>query len=95
MDLAIEKIIALIIFLIILLVIIVLTGIPEAIGKQVGLQNELRQCCQAYVARGCPIFSDPEMDLGYIYCNDKNLGELVSEFNMDNDALRAFCNCPR
>jgi hypothetical protein len=93
MNLAIEKLVAVVIFLIILLVLVIFTGIPEALGRQVGLQGELRDCCQAYVARGCPSFSNPETDLN-IYCNNKNLGKMVSDFNMDYDSLRTFCNCP-
>jgi hypothetical protein len=95
MNLAIEKIVAVVIFLIIMLALIFFTGIPEALGKNIGLQHELRQCCQAYVARGCPSFSNPRIDLGSIYCDEEtSLGELVGELEMDYDSLRTYCNCP-
>ena len=95
MSIAIEKLVALVIFVIILLVIIIFIGIPEALGKDVATQNDLRNCCRVYVALGCPEFSDPGTDLQYINCgSDRTLGELASQFSMNYDSLISFCNCP-
>jgi 1,4-dihydroxy-2-naphthoyl-CoA synthase len=94
--LSIEKLIALVIFLIILLVLIAFIILPEVMGKDIGSQHDLRLCCQAYIARGCPEFSNPESDLGSIDCgNHVSMGELVVQYGMNHEALKAFCNCPR
>ena len=94
MDIAIEKLVGLVIFLIILLVLIIFLLIPEALGKDIGLQNDLRNCCRAYVTRGCPEFTY-SVEIAYIACsNDRNLADLVNQYNMDYNSLRSFCECP-
>jgi hypothetical protein len=95
MSLSIEQIIMLIIFLIVLVVLVIFTQIPNFFGNQVNLQQELRRCCQAFIASGCP------NSFPGIQCNSKDLSNLVKEVglvdstgNPDINQTKRFCNCP-
>jgi hypothetical protein len=96
MSLSIEQIVMLIIFLIALVVLIIFAQIPNVFGNQINLQEELRRCCQAFIASGCPTTLFPN-----IQCNSKSLSILVKEVglvdsvgNPDINQTRRFCNCP-
>jgi len=95
MNLALEKVIALIIFLIILVVLIFFTDVPRVFGIEMNLQQELRKCCQAYISHGCPD-SFPA-----IRCNSETLETLAKKTglvdqlgNADIDRVKEFCGCP-
>ena len=95
MNLALEKIIAVIIFLIILVVLIFFTDVPRVFGIEMGLQQELRKCCQAYISHGCPD------SFPVIRCNSKLLQDVTREIglvdingNADINKLKEFCGCP-
>jgi hypothetical protein len=96
MSLTFEQIVILIIFLVVLIVLIVFTQIPRTIGNQISLQQELRECCQAFIASGCPDNTFPN-----IQCANTSLSVIVhdvglvdSNGNADINQTRKFCNCP-
>jgi len=96
MEYPITKIIAFIIFIIVLLILISFTGIPTLLGKQINLQQQLRDCCNQYVRNGCPEFSaiDYSPILGISCADSKSLRDLVVEADMDYQSLKNFCYCP-
>lgn len=87
--LSIEKVVAIVIFLIVFIVLIFFTQIPNAMGNQINLQNEMRECCKSYVNVGCPD------TLNAIKCSsDANLDALATELSLDVNQTKKFCNCP-
>lgn len=97
MNLALEKIIAIIIFLIVLVVLLIFVGIPKVFGGQVNKQLDLSRCCQAFIARGCPIDRVPND----ILCGNETMDQLVVDVglidaggNPDVNQTIRFCNCP-
>jgi hypothetical protein len=95
MNLTFEKIVAVIIFLIVLVVLIIFTQIPKTFGNQINLQQELRRCCQAFIASGCPD------NFPSIQCNSESLYKVVGEVGLvdstgqpDINKTKQFCNCP-
>jgi len=90
---AINKIVLIILFLIVLVAgILILTGYVMPTGENIGLQNELRGCCQKYRAYACP--DNPNIIAG-IQCAEHNLWELYENFRFSRiDDLKEFCTCP-
>ncbi|MEM3609835.1 MAG: hypothetical protein QW076_02930 [Candidatus Anstonellales archaeon] len=94
---SVEQIILLIIFLIaIFLVVFLLVGGGKLGIDKLLLQNELRQCCQAYRSHGCPDRTTLSSIL--LFCNDKTILELIDELEIDKNnnnlnQTRKFCGC--
>ena len=82
-------------FLIVLIFgIFILTGHVLPAGENIYLQNELRECCQKYRARGCP---DNVGIISSIQCTENNLFNLYEMFFTGDDEfedLQQFCSCP-
>ena len=107
MNLAIEKIILIIIMVIVLLVIVIFLLIPNSLTGQLSTQDKLRQCCQKYIARGCPddinivpqiecpckvVFNPGTMSF-QTEC-DGVMADYASELGLyDINKLKLFCNC--
>lgn len=88
MNLAMEKLVAILIFVIVLIVLLIFIGIPTAMGGQINSQQQLRSCCQAYIENGCP------NSLGNIQCGTKTLDELIVDNGLDVNQTKKFCGCP-
>jgi hypothetical protein len=88
---AIEKIVLIIIFLIVLLIcFFVLFGFVIPSGKQIDVQNQVRQCCTLYRAKGCPT---DIVEVTNTLCEGSSLKTLIEKVPMDINQLKAFCGC--
>jgi hypothetical protein len=84
-----EKVVLLVILVIVIVVALVLLfGLTPNIDT-LHLQNDIRNCCSIYRARGCP-----DVGLGSIICpNDNSLEYLINEIGMSTGQLYSFCSC--
>jgi hypothetical protein len=87
MNLAMEKLVAILIFVIVLVVLLIFINIPNVMGVQINSQQELRS--QAYIENGCP------EALNTIKCGSKYLDDLTIENGLDVNQTRNFCGCPK
>ena len=97
MNLALEKIVALVIFLVVLVVLIIFTDLPRVFAGQINSQQEIRKCCGAYTGNSCPFFDIPTSrisNITAINCGKTLLYNLVVESNMSYTSLKIFCACP-
>jgi len=105
MSLAIEKLIPIIIMIIVIIAIVIILQTPHLFAGELSTEDKLRQCCQKYLARGCPdSYGDIECPCKLVLNPDTLEYETECEGEMwdyaqelginDANKLRLFCNCP-
>lgn len=92
---AIEKIVLIVLFLIILIICIyILAGIIKPTGENLDVQNQIRQCCILYRAKGCPGDNTDTSQISDTFCSSNtNLKDLIDKVPMSVSQLKSFCGC--
>ncbi len=91
MSQPINYLVVLIVAIIIFAAIAIFLFTGQAIGKDIGLQNQLRMCCSKFTANNCDWNLETD-----IICDEENfmtIKELRIELNMDKDQVEIFCGC--
>ena len=88
MDLPINKLVLLIIFIVVLFTAaVILLGITLPVGDQINLENQIRQCCQAYRANGC------DLDVQISCADGTYMDYLAGKAKYSEEQVNMTCGC--